>query len=123
MTKTSLKTPLLILLLTCALFSCRAVEKQVIKAQAPDNLLVSGLSQPLNIHSVTPGLSWHANVTTQTHFQIQVASSEDALVKSVADLWNSGKTEGRRSVHIQPRVPKANSATVDFISPTTKVVP
>ena len=67
---------------------------------SPDNLLVEGLILPLNVHDRTPGLSWHANVITQTHFQIHAASSPAVLLSEQPDLWDSGKVKQRRSLHI-----------------------
>lgn len=66
----------------------------------PNHLLVEGQSSPLNIHDATPGLSWHANVTTQAYYQIHVASSQDILMTEQPDLWDSGKVQQRRSLHI-----------------------
>ncbi|MBD1388626.1 family 78 glycoside hydrolase catalytic domain [Neiella sp. HB171785] len=71
-----------------------------INHQAPANLLVEGTATPLNVHSQTPRLSWHANAKTQSAYQVQVASSAERLANSNPDLWDSGKVAAQQSVNI-----------------------
>ncbi|KMT65094.1 alpha-rhamnosidase [Catenovulum maritimum] len=68
--------------------------------QAASNLLVEGHPKPLNVHRLTPRLSWHANVQQQAAYQIQAASSTEQLLSGQADLWDSGKVLQRRSLNI-----------------------
>lgn len=67
---------------------------------APTELTTDGVKAPVNIQNNNPSLSWHANVLIQSHYQIQVASSENALNNGQADLWDSAKVQQRRSLHI-----------------------
>ncbi|MCK4989082.1 MAG: hypothetical protein KAS29_01295, partial [Bacteroidales bacterium] len=49
-------------------------------------------------------MSWeifsNENGQKQTAFQILVASSEQELAENIGDLWNTGKIESERSVHM-----------------------
>jgi len=56
---------------------------------SPKHLLVDGNHQPLNIHSAQPRLSWRANIKQQTAYQIQVATTPQALTNNTPDLWDS----------------------------------
>ncbi|MBU2883525.1 glycoside hydrolase family 78 protein [Psychrosphaera sp. B3R10] len=67
---------------------------------APSNLLVEGNQNPLNVHNPKPSLAWYSNVTTQSAYQIQVATSEHLISEGRPDLWDSGQIQDRRSVHI-----------------------
>jgi alpha-L-rhamnosidase len=70
------------------------------KQSQASHLLVEGLVEPLNVHSQTPRLSWHANVITQSAYQIQVATKSAYLDSDNPDLWDSGKVAERRSINI-----------------------
>ncbi|WP_395344418.1 family 78 glycoside hydrolase catalytic domain [Ningiella sp. W23] len=83
------------------------------KTQA-SNLLVEGNSEPPNIHSKTPRLSWHANVISQSAYQIQVATSEALLKSNKPDLWDSGKVAERRSINIAYKGKPPASSDVAF---------
>lgn len=93
-------TKYLIVALASLLMAC-SMQNQQNSGPAPDHLLVEALEQPLNVHKQRPNLSWHANVKSQTHYQIQVASTKQALNKGQADLWDSGKVAAEKSVNIQ----------------------
>lgn len=67
----------------------------------PDKLLVEGEVTPLNVHSDNPRLSWHSNVESQSHYQIQVAPDRSSLVKGTATLWDSGKVGSAKSINIE----------------------
>ncbi len=67
----------------------------------PDNLLVEGNSTPLNVHSAKPRLSWHSNVKSQSHYQIQVAPDKPSLVKGMATLWDSAKVSSAKSINVE----------------------
>lgn len=91
---------LIALISTSACFSEKTTSNSTSITPVPSNLLVEGNQQPLNVHSATPRLSWHANVKAQVAYQVQVASSEELLVDEQADLWDSGKVIERRSLNI-----------------------
>ena len=63
------------------------------------------LTNPLGIDTARPRLSWALSSDTrgqfQTAYQILVASSEDKLNESDADLWNSDKVISRQSLNIE----------------------
>ncbi|MFC1518592.1 family 78 glycoside hydrolase catalytic domain [Pseudomonadota bacterium] len=67
----------------------------------PQNLKVDGLSNPINIHRQSPSFSWHGNVKFQSHYQIQVATTSEALEQNKPDLWDSGKVLSAQSVHVK----------------------
>ncbi|MCF2948838.1 glycoside hydrolase family 78 protein [Paraglaciecola aquimarina] len=110
----SLKTQWIKLLIICPLIlgsgcfnqstnnestSDQVTHKKSISA-SPEQLLVEGNTQPLNVHNLQPRLSWLANVKKQTAYQIQVASSAQGLTKNPADLWDSGKVLAQESRNI-----------------------
>ncbi len=55
----------------------------------------------MNVHSAKPRLSWHANVQSQAFYQVQVAAEKSALENGDATLWDSGKTQSKRSINIE----------------------
>ena len=81
-------------------FGCKNNPDVLNETPPASNLLVEGLVKPLNVHSQTPRLSWHANVTSQSAYQVQVASHPAYLDSDKPDLWDSGKVTERRSVNI-----------------------
>jgi alpha-L-rhamnosidase len=89
-----------------ALFACQSEQRKSVSSvlhqvqRVPTELTTEGVKTPLNIQKINPSLSWHANVTTQSHFHIQVASNENALINGETDLWDSGKVKQRRSLHV-----------------------
>ncbi|MBK6283873.1 MAG: hypothetical protein IPF54_15565 [Draconibacterium sp.] len=60
------------------------------------------LSNPLGINNVNPGLSWkitsNKNGTSQSAYQLLVASKSTLLTEQNADLWNSGKVSSSTSL-------------------------
>lgn len=98
----------LIIMCLFSVFSCTsehqnnknvAKQTQNEEIQRPSNLLVEGKKQPLNVHKVQPRLSWHANVQTQSHYQIQV-SSHAIFDNEQTLLWDSGKVQASQSLNI-----------------------
>jgi len=78
--------------------------------QAKSPATVGGLKcefreNPLGIDRVNPLLQWKINDerrgACQTAYQILVASSLELLEKDKGDVWDSGKTESDKSVHIK----------------------
>lgn len=67
-------------------------------------LLTNGLENPLAIATSEPTFSWNLesqiNDVSQTAYQILVASSIELLEKDSANLWNSGRVESGKTLHI-----------------------
>ncbi|MCL4520960.1 MAG: hypothetical protein M1415_05155, partial [Firmicutes bacterium] len=53
------------------------------------------LHQPLGVETSQPRLSWalssQERAAVQTAYQILAATSEDALIHDLGDLWDTGK--------------------------------
>ena len=68
------------------------------------DLRCEDLASPTAIDSTTPHFSWKikadADATMQTHYEVMVASSEQALRRGEADLWSSGKVASDASVMV-----------------------
>ena len=94
-------------ILFCLLALSRVFAGSVFAAPvpAPGELRCEYLVNPEGIDVVQPRLSWkiqaqgHAGIK-QSAYQILVASSRDLLDKGTADLWDSGKVAGDRSIQI-----------------------
>lgn len=96
-----LKTiPIGLLLVTSSLMGCVQKNEPNSIINSPTNLLTEGKNKPLNVHNQTARLSWHANTKQQAFYQIQVASSAEALSQNNPDLWDSGKVQGKQSLNI-----------------------
>ena len=70
----------------------------------PANLLSEYAPAPLGLERCHPRLSWElpANVRgqRQTAYQVQVASSKEALAAGEPDLWDSGRVESDASIQV-----------------------
>ena len=73
----------------------------------PENLVCEYLTNPQAVDSPTPRLEWvdrvidiQARGVQRTAYQIEAASSRQALLQGKADLWNSGKVEDAQSLRI-----------------------
>lgn len=72
----------------------------------PSRLTCEYLKDPMVIDNQNPRLSWintdpeYSRNQSQTGWQIRVASSREDLLKSKADLWNSGKVSSFESANI-----------------------
>ena len=73
----------------------------------PENLVCEYLTNPQAVESPTPRLEWvdrvidiQARGVQRTAYQIEAASSRQALLQGKADLWNSGKVEDSQSLRI-----------------------
>lgn len=68
------------------------------------DLLCEGQEDPLGIDRLQPELQWKIKDSrrgaAQTAFQLLVASSPALLSGDQGDLWDSGKVESSRSVHV-----------------------
>lgn len=73
---------------------------------SPSGLLVNLLSKPEKtvVTDARPRFGWIVPVTlpndSQTAYRILVASAPDWLTENRTDLWDSGRVEGSRSLHI-----------------------
>src|SRR4051812_663135 len=72
-----------------------------------DRLRCEYLTNPLGIDARAPRLSWtlravwpEARGLTQTAYQVLVAPSEAELAKDEGALWDSGRVESDRSLHV-----------------------
>lgn len=102
MTNTTIKRCLL-LTLAILMVACTGAnydEIPTLTQDAPYGLTVNGEIHPLNIHRAQPALSWRANIAQQGAYQIQVASSESALLAGQSDLWDSGQVSDSSSRNI-----------------------
>jgi alpha-L-rhamnosidase len=74
---------------------------------APGRLRCEYCDNPLGVDIAKPRLSWTIEARSQvrglrqTAYQILVASSEALLKKDAGDLWDSGKIESDRSIHVE----------------------
>ncbi len=63
------------------------------------------IENPLGIDEVRPRLSWNIESdrrgARQVAWRVRVASSADHLVRGEADLWDSGRVDDDRTVHIE----------------------
>lgn len=68
------------------------------------DLRCEGLEEPLGIDSGMPHFSWKRTLcgraSAQRAYQIEVASSERALLAGEADLWQSGRVESAEQVMV-----------------------
>ena len=67
------------------------------------DLKCEGLSEPLGIASTTPHFSWKINSEKpmeQVAYEIQVASSKEALESGKASLWSSGRIASAEQVMV-----------------------
>lgn len=83
------------------LSGCQHLDTAVVDSAKPFRLEVQGNVNPLNIHGPAPGLSWRSRIAKQAAYQIQAASTVDLLTSDRADIWDSGRIESRRSLHIR----------------------
>ena len=72
-----------------------------------DRLRCEYLTNPLGIDARAPRLSWtlravrpEARGLTQTAYQVLVAPSEVSLAKDEGALWDTGRVESDRSLHV-----------------------
>ena len=86
---------LLVLMLLSACHTQKVSDNPIGK---PTNLLVESKLRSLNVHNMRPKLSWHSNIKSQSHYQIQ-ASLTDKFISRL--LWDSGKVEAKHSLNIK----------------------
>ena len=73
----------------------------------PQNLVCEYLTDPQAVDVASPRLEWvdaltdvDARGVIRTAYQIEAASSRQALLQGEADLWNSGKVEDSQSLRV-----------------------
>jgi alpha-L-rhamnosidase len=77
-------------------------------AAPPDDLRCEYLVNPLGIDAARPRLSWKlrpaeagARGLKQSAYRVLVAADEATLAADKSDLWDSGKVESDRSIHVE----------------------
>ena len=89
----------LLLIIMFSLISCKEEPLQLY------DLRCENMENPLAIDSTTPHFSWKINsvkdATSQTHYEILVASSMQLLKNDQADIWASGKVASDESVMVK----------------------
>lgn len=97
---------------------CQSVPFSERSALSVDSLRCEYLTDPLGIDASRPRLSWVIHSARpgvcQSAYQILVASSEQRLAESRADIWNSGKVPSGVSVNVEYAGPPLKSATSYF---------
>ncbi|MGB7590176.1 MAG: alpha-L-rhamnosidase N-terminal domain-containing protein, partial [Terriglobia bacterium] len=94
---------LIFLVVTVACLSAIAAEELL----RPVNLRCEYRQNPLGIDTLQPRLSWTLEPTDprvrdqrQTAYQVLAASSEELLRSDQGDLWDTGKVESDKSIHV-----------------------
>lgn len=99
-----MKNIILSALLVVVVVACSQNESKEMSASAqlahPSGLLVEGSKTPINVHNLTPKLSWQANAQQQHAYQLQVSSTRHHLKSGDANLWDSGKVLAKQSRNI-----------------------
>jgi alpha-L-rhamnosidase len=75
--------------------------------EAPTRLRCEYRDNPLNLDTPRPRLSWWLNdarpAEMQTAYQLQAATSADALQAGAAELWDTGHVSSRQTVNVEYR--------------------
>ena len=102
------KTQLLLLFLLIPVFySCSSHKESTLNTSKLtfESLTCNSKENPTAIESKQPLFSWIVKADgfnrSQTAYQVLVASSEEKLNNSDADIWNSRKINSNTSVHIK----------------------
>lgn len=90
----------------CAAVSCAAAPRAV-------NLRCRSMVNPVGIEN--PTFSWQlsdgSRGAAQTGYEIQVATSREALTHGNADVWQSGRVKSSEQLHIKPGTAAMRDAT------------
>ena len=85
--------------LSCAMGAVLAM------GQGPVRLQVNNLTRPLGLDDAAPSLSWQLDDTAhgarQTAYEVQVATSIEALKAGRADVWDSGRVASGQSIGVK----------------------
>ena len=86
-----------------SLVSCQERKSDIV----PQNLVCEYLTNPQAVDVQNPRLEWvdaladtDAHGVTRTAYQIEAASSREALLQGKADLWDSGKVDDAESLRV-----------------------
>lgn len=83
------------------------------KGIEPVELTVEYRTNPINVEKTNPRMSWilksDERNQAQTAYQIIVASSEDKILNNEGDLWDSGRMDSDKSVHVEYKGKKLQS--------------
>ncbi|MFK8059102.1 MAG: family 78 glycoside hydrolase catalytic domain, partial [Polaribacter sp.] len=101
-----IKKQLLLLLVFMAIFCFSCSEKSTLKTSMSfDKLLVNAKENPITIENNQFDFSWIVNADgfnkSQSAYHILVASSEEKLNETDADLWNSKKVASNKSTFVK----------------------
>lgn len=106
--------PLFVALLFSALLAACSEEQPL----SLYDLRCEDLTNPTAIDSAVPHFSWklkaEAMATMQTHYEIMVARSAQALRRGEADLWSSGKVASDESVMVRYEGQALDSRTLAY---------
>ena len=95
---------LVAILLTRALLVCSGPSILEEGGATPEELRCEYRTNPLGIDVVSPRLSWilksNQRGQMQSAYQILIASSEENLSKDLGDLWDTGKVNSNRNIHV-----------------------
>lgn len=77
------------------------------------NLKCNYLNPPASLQTLTPNFAWQLtsknHATSQSAYQLMVATSPDLLKKNTPDLYNTGKVKSDQSLNIPYKGKKLNS--------------
>ena len=86
--------------------------------RGPTALRVDNLASPIGMDDAAPHFSWQlrdaARGAQQTAYEIQVASSADALQANKIDIWDSGRQDAPDSINIAYAGPALHPSTRYF---------
>ena len=112
-----IKQPIYILILLIISFSCDN-NSQENNALTFEKLLVNAKENPSAIESKQPLFSWLVNAEgynkSQSSYHILIASSEDKLSESAADIWNSEKVDSDQSTFVKYKGEPLEAMTTYF---------
>ncbi|MDR3736975.1 MAG: family 78 glycoside hydrolase catalytic domain [Acidobacteriaceae bacterium] len=101
-----------------ALCGLLAQASAIVRAQGPVRLQVDNLTEPLGLDDGAPSFSWQlsdpAPGARQSAYRIEVAASEAALMGGHADIWDSGRVNGDRSLNVRYTGPALKPSTRYF---------
>ena len=88
------------------------------KILSPADLRCEYLENPLGIDVLKPRLSWKLDSSIrgqkQTAYRILVASSPEKLKSDIGDLWDTGKVDSDKSIHVDYGGTPLDSSTQCF---------
>ena len=107
---------MLLLFLLISVFTSCSVKKNGL--DAPNNLRIEYLNNPLGIDIIQPRFFWEVNDSrrgaVQSAYQILVSSRSDKLENNESDIWDSEKVESDQSAHVVYAGPNLQSRKIYF---------